>query len=209
MKDFGLLGLWQGVGVYYASTISQELAVAVTFVVCAKLLFEFSSEQDVTKFVTTALGAVLGVFGTDVLSRLVGDLYGKRSAKTHNRGPPEKKHRSVHFHRTTTGEGGGERRRHRTSRLSPSDITSIDASSDLIRPRPSMSPQDREVARLRARASLADTERRRYKEERKWALSQGNEARAAQMEWEVRRYKTLMQSFHKEADAMIIQGEKV
>ena len=37
-----------------------------------------------------------------------------------------------------------------------------------------MTPQERTVAVLRMRrASLADSERRRFKEERKWALSQG------------------------------------
>jgi hypothetical protein len=207
MRDVGLLGLWQGVAVYYASTISQELALAVTFLIGAKVLLDFSTEQDITKCATTVIGAVLGVFGTDVLSRFLGDgLYGKQPSKTQSHTAQDKKKRTVHFHRNTTGDGN-EHRPRRTSRLSPSDITSIDTSSDLIRPQPSMSPQDREVARLRARASLADTERRRYKEERKWALSQGNHARASQMTWEVKRYKALMQSFHKEADALVIQGE--
>ncbi|KAI0695472.1 hypothetical protein BC835DRAFT_1533707 [Cytidiella melzeri] len=71
-----------------------------------------------------------------------------------------------------------------------------------------LSPAEREVAMLRARASLADSERRRFKEERKWALSQGNTARASQLEWQVKRYAALMESFHREADAKLIEASR-
>ncbi len=59
---------------------------------------------------------------------------------------------------------------------------------------------------LRARASLADSERRRFKEERKWAMSQGNVARASQLSWQVKRYTALMESFHREADTKVVEG---
>ena len=79
-------------------------------------------------------------------------------------------------------------------------------SSDLIHPKSKMTPLQREVANLRAKASLADTERRRFKEEKKWAVSQGNPARAEQMGWQVKRYAALVDSFHKEADAKLLEG---
>ena len=79
-------------------------------------------------------------------------------------------------------------------------------SSDLIHPKSKMTPLQREVANLRAKASLADTERRRFKEEKQWALSQGNAARAEQMGWQVKRYAALVDSFHKEADAKLLEG---
>ena len=79
-------------------------------------------------------------------------------------------------------------------------------SSDLIHPKSKMTPLQREVANLRAKASLADTERRRFKEEKKWALSQGNPARAEQMGWQIKRYAVLVDSFHKEADAKLLEG---
>jgi hypothetical protein len=79
-------------------------------------------------------------------------------------------------------------------------------SSDLIHPKSKMTPLQREVANLRAKASLADTERRRFKEEKKWALSQGNAARAEQMGWQVKRYAVLVDSFHREADAKLLEG---
>ncbi|KAI0341937.1 hypothetical protein BDW22DRAFT_1413754 [Trametopsis cervina] len=82
-------------------------------------------------------------------------------------------------------------------------IDSLPSSLDLD---PSLSPAARTVALLRARASLADSERRRFKEERKWAISQGNTARASQLEWQVRRYTELMKSFHREADAKVVEA---
>ena len=69
-----------------------------------------------------------------------------------------------------------------------------------------MTPREKEVAALRARASLADSERRRFKEERKWALSQGNKARANQLAWQVKRFAALMESYHREADAKVVEG---
>ncbi|KAL1728795.1 hypothetical protein FB107DRAFT_290687 [Schizophyllum commune] len=82
------------------------------------------------------------------------------------------------------------------------DITTVDTNSTLISS--SRTPQEREIAALRARASLADSERRRFKEEKKWALAAGDTARASQMAWQVKRYKALMRSFTREADAKVV-----
>ena len=83
---------------------------------------------------------------------------------------------------------------------------SLDSVPSSIDPDGKLTPQEREVAVLRARASLADSERRRFKEERKWAMSQGNIARASQLAWQVKRYTALMESFHREADAKVVEG---
>lgn len=83
---------------------------------------------------------------------------------------------------------------------------SIDSCPSSIDPQGVMSPAQRQVAILRARASLADSERRRFKEERKWALSQGNKARANQLAWQVKRFAALMESYHREADAKVVEG---
>lgn len=83
---------------------------------------------------------------------------------------------------------------------------SLDSVPSSIDPEGRLTPHERAVAVLRARASLADSERRRFKEERKWALSEGNFARASQLAWQVRRYAALMESFHREADAKVVQG---
>ncbi|KAI0775712.1 hypothetical protein BD413DRAFT_689096 [Trametes elegans] len=85
---------------------------------------------------------------------------------------------------------------------------SLDSVPSSLDPEGKLSPQEREVAVLRARASLADSERRRFKEERKWALSQGNTARASQLAWQVKRYTALMESFHREADAKVVEAAR-
>ncbi|KAI0663515.1 hypothetical protein C8Q70DRAFT_906899 [Cubamyces menziesii] len=85
---------------------------------------------------------------------------------------------------------------------------SLDSVPSSLDPEGKLSPQEREVAVLRARASLADSERRRFKEERKWALSQGNMARASQLAWQVKRYTALMESFHREADAKVVEAAR-
>ncbi|KAI0743540.1 hypothetical protein C8Q80DRAFT_845156 [Daedaleopsis nitida] len=86
---------------------------------------------------------------------------------------------------------------------------SLDSVPSSIDPEGKLSPQEREVAVLRARASLADSERRRFKEERKWAISQGNVARASQLAWQVKRYTALMESFHREADTKVVEAARV
>ncbi|KAL1939798.1 hypothetical protein VTO73DRAFT_9498 [Trametes versicolor] len=85
---------------------------------------------------------------------------------------------------------------------------SLDSVPSSLDPEGKLTPQERDVAVLRARASLADSERRRFKEERKWALSQGNTARASQLAWQVKRYTALMESFHREADAKVVEAAR-
>jgi hypothetical protein len=63
-----------------------------------------------------------------------------------------------------------------------------------------------EVAALRAQAAAAEGDRRRYQEERKWAISQGNWARASQLGWQIRKYEALRDSFEREAKQKALEG---
>ena len=108
------------------------------------------------------------------------------------------------------------RRRRAFFDVDPSVTTAVtnttgtwDSLSDWIDPNHTMTPLEREVAALRKKASMADSERRRFKEEKQWAQVQGNKARAAQMGWQVKRYSALMQSFHREADLRLLEGSFV
>jgi hypothetical protein len=105
------------------------------------------------------------------------------------------------------------RRRRAFFDVDPSVTTAVtnttgtwDSLSDWIDPNHTMTPLEREVAALRKKASMADSERRRFKEEKQWAQVQGNKARAAQMGWQVKRYSALMQSFHREADLRLLEA---
>jgi hypothetical protein len=208
LRDFVLLGVWQGVGLHYGSR-NSDLILAITVGIAAKLLIEFILVRDATKCASTLLGVALGVLTTDFSSLFLNSHYNRQNSSVHSHAESvhasQRRQRLVQFRQNIEGDGS-ELLRLREFRQTLSDITSVHSNSELIGPNPSMTPLDREVAALRARASLADSERRRFKEEKKWALSQGNFARASQMSWQVKRYHALMRSFHREADARAIEG---
>ncbi|THH04576.1 hypothetical protein EW145_g5413 [Phellinidium pouzarii] len=65
---------------------------------------------------------------------------------------------------------------------------------------------DLELANLRKRAATAEADRRRCKEERKWAIAEGDKVRATQLGWQVKRYAAMAESYTREADRRIIEG---
>ncbi|KAG5720049.1 hypothetical protein E4T56_gene5650 [Termitomyces sp. T112] len=213
VRDFVLIGVWQGVGLHYASKITV-LAIIVGLAIAAKLLVEFNFINDITRTVTTLLGIALGVLCTECLSQVFdspkGGIDSERPRKRASLTPDDhalRRDRLVQFH--TGVEGDRSDARHRAFRETVhgiSDITSVGSHSDMIGPSASLSPLEIEIKTLRARAALADSERRRCKEERKWAISQGNLARASQMKSHVTHYTTLMQKFNMEADAKMLQA---
>ncbi|KAJ7772528.1 hypothetical protein DFH07DRAFT_163035 [Mycena maculata] len=204
-RDFIVLGLWQGCGLHYLQTTNKEPLIPAAAVAGAKLFFDLTVGQDITRFLVSLMGIGLGFCVADLASRWMDSSeYGRRGRRRTQHHVPRQRSRSIHTRRSE----GDERRPPRRDNLrrAVSDITSVDTNSLLFGRDPTMTPLDREVAALRARASLADSERRRYKEERKWAIEQGNGARAKEMSWQVKRYSALMKSFHREADDKIIEA---
>lgn len=67
---------------------------------------------------------------------------------------------------------------------------------------------DLELANLRKRAAIAEADRRRCKEEKKWAIAQGDTARAKQLAWQVKRYAAMAESYTREADRRIIEATR-
>ncbi|TFK73926.1 hypothetical protein BDN72DRAFT_956245 [Pluteus cervinus] len=224
IRNVLLFGVWAGVGLQLAYKSPYLVPIGAAF--AAKFFFDFLSTQNVHNFAVSIIGLVLGFTCTDFLSQYIdgpresSERRGRKRSHTTSNGhahipplshPQQPRQRLVSFRRSVHGDTTQD-----TQDLLPlplrqpvSDITSVDSTSELIGPNPSMTPLEREIATLRTRASLADTERRRFKEERKWALEQGNVARASQMKWQVKRYTALMQSFHREADAKLIEASRV
>jgi len=213
IKDFILIGAWQGVALHYTAKTSG-FGIIVAFGIAAKLFIEFNFILDVTRCITTVVGIALGVLFTDFLSqyfdkppRFSSDRRRKKQQSAPTPVKPEaKRDRLVQFRPSVQGGSVETVVDPVPNSFVLSDITSVDSTSDALGPSPSMSPLEREVHILRTRASLADSERRRCKEERKWAISQGNIARASQMKWEARRYTALMQTFTREADLKAMEG---
>jgi len=218
VRDHILLGVWQGVALHYTAKNSNLGFLIITFI-AGKLIFEFHIYPDVNRCASTVIGVLLGFLGIDLISQFVYPRVTISASPS-----TERRRRKVSF--STPGSREDRKRprvpqarvnynssaqanniSHRQSKHHPvSDITSVDSNSDLIRAQENMTPLEQEIAALRARASLADSERRRCREERKWALSEGNLERAASLKQQVKRYTALMQGFHREADTKIIQG---
>ncbi|KAH9949578.1 hypothetical protein B0H21DRAFT_727492 [Amylocystis lapponica] len=196
-----LTGLFQGVLLHQALIQQALLAIPVAIGIAAKLYIDFL-------LCCTLLGVALGVPKDRATSgapyepsrriRLVS------FGRSQERARPSR-HVEPHSRTPRHEHGDGERHpravEHRT-------VNSLDSVPSSIDPDGRLTPNERAVAVLRARASLADSERRRFKEERKWALSQGNTARASQLAWQVRRYAALMESFHREADAKVVEAAR-
>lgn len=212
ISDVILLGVVQGVALYYALMEYSDFAFVVAFGIAAKLVIEFMMLQDVSRCATTLLGVALGVLVTDVLSQLIEDGYfydfhGDSVRDTENTYIPKRK-RLVKFQSTTEYQVIPPSRPPRSRKKEPEQRWRTPpslTSTSSIDPNHTMSPLERELATLRAKASLADSERRRFKEEKKWAESQGNVARVSQMSWQVKRYTALTQSFTREADARLLE----
>jgi len=217
IEDHVLSGLWQGVALYYVLMEFPSLTLPVGFGIGARLLVNFVITYDAAGCACTLLGVAVGVLFTDILSQLLEDGdqedpyyegsvvsdYPRRRRLLQFRGTPYDD-QNVRDH---------NRRRRAFFDAEPSVTTAVtntthtwDSLSDWIDPNHAMTPLEREVAALRKKASMADSERRRFKEEKQWAQVQGNKARAAQMGWQVKRYSALMQSFHREADLRLLEA---
>ena len=218
IEDHVLSGLWQGVALYYVLMEFPSLTLPVGFGIGARLLVNLFITHDAGGCACTLLGVAVGVLATDILSQLLED------------GDPEdayyegsevsdfpRRRRLVQlpgsYYNNDRVRDHNRRRRAFLENGDPSVATAVtnttstwDSLSDWIDPNHTMTPLEREVAALRKKASMADSERRRFKEEKQWAQVQGNKARAAQMGWQVKRYSALMQSFHREADLRLLEG---
>ncbi|KIK67216.1 hypothetical protein GYMLUDRAFT_69408 [Collybiopsis luxurians FD-317 M1] len=202
IRDFLIAGLWQGV--LWCTLKNHDLSFLVILGILVKLFLDYTFMSDTLKLATTLVGIALGAIGTDFLSSVIDSPKSdkdkrKKSHSTKDTHSQARTRSSRHVEKQPSSSS-------KRSRRTVSDITSVDSESELIGSRASMSPLDREVAALRARASLADSERRRFKEERKWAKAEGNTALAAQLRWQVKRYSALMKSFHREADTKLLEG---
>ncbi|KAG1881522.1 hypothetical protein C8R48DRAFT_681369 [Suillus tomentosus] len=212
ISDVILLGVVQGVALYYTLMEYSDLAFVVAFGIAVKLVLEFMMLQDVSRCATTLLGVALGVLVTDILSQLIEDgyFYDFHGDSIHDKESTytSKRKRLVKFQSSTEYQMIPPSRPPRSRKTEPSQRWRTPpslTSTSSIDPNHTMSPPERELAMLRAKASLADSERRRFKEEKKWAESQGNFARVSQMSWQVKRYTALTQSFTREADAKFLE----
>ncbi|KAI0032100.1 hypothetical protein K488DRAFT_50632 [Vararia minispora EC-137] len=227
IEDHVLSGLWQGVALYYFIMELPGLAFGVAFGMAGRVLANLILYRDALQCACTLLGIAVGVFLTDLLSQVLEDGQNEEYPNTGYDGSVSdlgpRPRRLVQLRKVSSETSHHRRAKYNSRRRrefleytpstttnvteGPSDTTqSLESLADWIDPNHRLSPLEREVAALRRKATIADSERRRFKEERKWAQEQGNTARANQMGWQVKRYAALMQSFHREADLRLLEG---
>jgi hypothetical protein len=200
-----VFGVWEGVGLSYAYSRQPDLALIAAVGVLGYSAFDYLTVADTGKSLCILLGIALGVLFTELLTQIFDTpphetIYEEHRTREHRHRPTSHR-RTVSFRETDS-----QTARDLVFHQQITDITSVNSDSDMFRVNQAMSPLEREAAALRTRASLADSERRRYREEKKWAAEQGNNSREEQMRWQEKKYAALMQSFTRQADEIVVEG---
>ena len=206
--DSLLKGLIQGVLMYHAMLSTyQAISIPLFLGIGGRLLGDFAIRRDGWNVASTLLGIAFGVVTADIISYIYEDTECTTIEV---------------FDDTWETCSVDERRRRKAPRLGRrmseprriedlptvyEELSSIESRSRIDDAEP-QSDVEREVARLRAKALNAAGQRRRFREERKWAWSQGNFARAFQLRWQVKKYQALADSFTREADQKLIEGTR-
>lgn len=204
--DSLLKGLIQGILLYHALlSENQPIIIALFLGIGGRLVGDFSTRRDGWKVASTLLGIAFGIVMADVVSHLYEDIQWTTIEVVDDVdvtcSVEERSRRSVNRRRVS------EPRRIEELPDVHEELSSIESRSR-VEDAEVRTEIEREVARLRAKALHAAGQRRRFREERKWAWSQGNFARAFQLRWQVKKYQALADSFTREADQKLIEGTR-
>ncbi|KAF8517663.1 hypothetical protein JB92DRAFT_2905587, partial [Gautieria morchelliformis] len=185
----------------------QVITIALFLGISGRLVGDFLTRCDSWNVASTLLGIAFGVVMADIVSYLyedtewttievIGDIWETCSVDERPRRKAPRLGRRL-----------SEPRRIEELPTVYEELSSIESRSRIEDAEP-QSDVEREVARLRAKALSAAGQRRRFREERKWAWSQGNFARAFQLRWQVKKYQALADSFTREADQKLLEADR-
>ena len=226
-SDTVVLGLWHGALLQYAISEHSQLAPILGVAIIAWDMFDFSQTNDARKLALTVFSAIVCAAALTMVSQALGaeevvEKTVEREIIRAPRSPTEKekdrgrsnkdRHKSSKKTRDTR-EPSIPRRIPHAVRSVQSDGRETHRTDDTIGTLEYIGHTGLEVdfelrlSNLRKRAAVAEANRRRCKEERKWALDQGNSARAEQLAWQIKRYAAIAESYNKEADRALIEGE--
>ena len=224
-SDIIVLGLWQGAILHYAMSEYAQLAPVLGVALGVWGLADFVQSRDMRKIVMTVFSAVICVAALNLVSQVMGEeetvekivtkeiIRSPRSPTERGRSTRERHRRSSKNVRETVRESSPPRRVPFAGRSSHSSGRETHRTDDTVGTLDYVGHTGLEIdfelrlSNLRKRAASAEANRRRCKEERKWALDQGNTARAEQLTWQIKRYATIAESYTKEADRALIEGE--
>lgn len=215
--DYVVQGLFQGALLHYVFLQFPTFAPVLAFGLVARAILDFSSGNNADKLTVTFVAALVGGAASYILSIAMEDGFADRSVSS-----PDDRELSVE------GEPSPVRNEPRRSRrdINRSRLRQINRNREESPPRRDMSYYtddtastmelmghtglgrlvDMQLASLRKKAATAEANRRRCKEEKKWAMAQGDRNRATQLTWQIKRYAAMVQSYSREADRKIIEG---
>lgn len=219
-----VLGLWQGALLQYAISEYTQIAPVLGVVLGIWDLADFAQSQDVRKAAMTVICAAVCVGGLTLLSQAMGEGEAvertvEREVIRSPRSPVERgrstkdKHRSSRKANEAHHEPSLPRRIPFAGRSSHSSGRETHRTDDTVGTLEYIGHTglnidfELQLSNLRKRAASAEANRRRCKEERKWAIDQGNTAHAEQLAWQIKRYAAIAESYNKEADRSLIEGE--
>ncbi|KAG9002545.1 hypothetical protein FRB93_011419 [Tulasnella sp. JGI-2019a] len=199
------LGLFEGAILFHALDESPAVGAGCFLGFGSRVVIEHMKAPDPINVACSLLGLALGLLLSNVISSLWED----------NTRTQEKERSSPRRSRS--------HRRHRSSNTRMLMIEGAPTPDSLskqlsrrtnfhIPDEPMQSPWEglqsplgpglgleEEVMELRRRASSAAGQTRKLQEEKKWALSQGNPARAFQLGWDIKRFQALSDLLNREA----------
>ena len=212
--EYVVQGLWQGALVHYVLSEYPSYTAALTIGLLGRLLWDFATYNDVQKLTSTLLGAVAGFFAANLLTQLLEERFGDTwlSDEESTVAPAREMDRKGRISRRrepSVARPVESRAKSEQSAPFPRSLITDESTStlDMMGYNTGLGRLiDMELGNLRKKAATAEADRRRCKEERKWALAQGNKARAQQLSWQIKRYAAMVESYTREADRKIIDG---
>ncbi|KZV88069.1 hypothetical protein EXIGLDRAFT_185744 [Exidia glandulosa HHB12029] len=191
-----LSGVWQGALAHYVSSAAPQLSVSVLVGITGRVLFALAQivfagidaePQSATALAATLLGIAFGV----LLAEISDIIYARVFPPTATTKP--RAVRRVSSPAPPSISSGDSRLRPAAGRIVPRSPEDEEPQEDVASH--TLHHLELEIAELQAEAAAAGAQRRRFEEERKWALEQGNFTWASQLAWQIQRCDALERSY--------------
>lgn len=208
------LGLFEGAVLYHALNESAAVGAGCFLGFGGRLLLEHLKQPDPMNVCCSLLGLALGILLSNVLQQLWSDsgtiFYDDDSGDVSE--TITRRHRTVRIHhrrnrssRTHMHIPGAPDpdppavQRHRRTKHNVPDQPFTSQWEGLQAPIDRRIGLENEVLELRRRASAAAGEVRRLREEKKWAIAQGNKAREFQLSLDLKNFQELNEQLNRKA----------
>lgn len=215
--DYIVQGLFQGALLQYVFSEFPSFAPALAVAFVARALLDFSSQNNIDKLSFTFISALGGAAASYALTAALAEGFQESSGVSvvtdeEEEEPPRirssDRRKIRREHARARLQEVNRKREPSVPRRDMSFVTDETATSSLELTGYTGLGRlvDLQLGNLRKKAAIAEADRRRCKEEKKWALAQGDKSRATQLSWQIKRYAAMAESYTREADRRIIEG---